>query len=204
MIDRKLIIDEMITIDESGMPQAPTLRQLLDSDVRNLYRRDKTKNKSQYVKECIVIYYMGDPKSPARQSGLSDREALKMAIEQAGLEENYTPDVLVIAIIKKYYNQNITEAGRVVENILKGIHNINLSIDAMNSILNEKLKSHSIDIESMNSILALVDNVNKKSAELPGILKRLEEAKEALMYEKEVEISRGGIAVLSSMNADEV
>ena len=204
MIDRKLIIDEMITIDESGMPQAPTLRQLLDSDVRNLYRRDKTKDKSQYVKECIVIYYMGDPKSPARQSGLSDREALKMAIEQAGLEENYTPDVLVIAIIKKYYNQNITEAGRVVENILKGIHNINLSIDAMNSILNEKLKSHSIDIESMNSILALVDNVNKKSAELPGILKRLEEAKEALMYEKEVEISRGGIAVLSSMNADEV
>ena len=177
MIDRKLIIDERITIDESGMPQAPTLRQLLDSDVRNLYRRDKTKDKSQYVKECIVIYYMGDPKSPARQSGLSDREALKMAIEQAGLEENYTPDVLVIAIIKKYYNQNITEAGRVVENILKGIHNINLSIDAMNSILNEKLKSHSIDIESMNSILALVDNVNKKSAELPGILKRLEEAK---------------------------
>ena len=203
MIDRKLIIDELITIDDSGMPKPPNLRQLLDSDIRDLYRRDKTKDKSMYIKECIVIYYLGDPKSPAKQNGLSDAEALGMAIEQADLPEDYLPDALVIKLIKKYYNQNITEAGRVVENIIKGIHNINLSIDVINKLLNDKLNS-AINLEEIPTILSLVDAVNKRSSEIPGTLKRLEEAKENLMYEKETETFRGGNTLLSSMDADDI
>lgn len=197
----KLTIDTLITIDDNGMPVAPDIRQLLDKDIRELYRRDKTKDKSQYIKECIVIYYLGDPKSPARQSGLSDPECLKMAIEQAGLDKGYIPDVLVLRLIKRYYEENITEAGRVVENILKGLHNINLSIDVINNILNEKLKS-TITLDDVPNILSLMTSVNSQSKELPAILKRLEEAKENLMYEKETETSRGGGIVLSSMDAD--
>ena len=172
---KNLLIDSLIVIDDSGMPKAPTIRQLLDKDVRELYRRDKSKDKSKYIAECIVIYYLGDPKSPARQSGLSEPEALKMAIEQANLDKSYIPDVLVLKLIKRYYNENITEAGKVVDNILKGIHNINLSIDVMNNLLNEKLNGQIT----------------------------LEEAKQNLMYEKETEVSRGGGIVLSSMDADE-
>lgn len=197
----KLNIDTLITIDDNGMPVAPTLRQLIDKDVRTLYTRDKTKDKSQYIKECIVIYYLGDPKSPARQSGLSDPEALKMAIEQADLEKNYIPDALVLKLIKRYYDENITEAGRVVENILKGLHNINLSISVINSILNEKLNGN-LSLENIESVVNLMDTVNNQSKNLPAILKRLEEAKENLMYEKETELSRGGNVVLSSMDAD--
>lgn len=197
----KLTVDSLITIDDNGMPVAPNVRQLLDKDIRTLYTRDKTKDKSQYIKECIVIYYLGDPKSPARQSGLSDPEALKMAIEQADLEKNYIPDALVIKLIKRYYEENITEAGRVVENILKGLHNINLSISVINSILNEKLNGN-LSLENISSIMELMNQVNDQSKNLPAILKRLEEAKENLMYEKETELSRGGNIVLSSMDAD--
>ena len=197
----KLTVDSLITIDDNGMPVAPNMRQLLDKDIRTLYTRDKTKDKSQYIKECIVIYYLGDPKSPARQSGLSDPEALKMAIEQADLEKNYIPDALVIKLIKRYYEENITEAGRVVENILKGLHNINLSISVINSILNEKLNGN-LSLENISSIMELMNQVNDQSKNLPAILKRLEEAKENLMYEKETELSRGGNVVLSSMDAD--
>lgn len=202
MVNNKLLIDTLITIDDTGMPVAPDLRQLIDKDVRTLYTRDKTKDKSRYIKECIVIYYLGDPKSPARQNGLSDVESLRMAIEQANLPKEYIPDALVLKLIKRYYEQNITEAGMVVENILKGIHNINLSIDVMNSILNEKLNS-TINIEDISTIMTLIDNVTKKAGEIPNILKTLEEAKQNLMYEKETELSRGGNTVLSSMNADE-
>lgn len=198
----KLTIDTLITIDDNGMPVPPNTRQLIDKDIRELYRRDKTKDKSQYVKECIVIYYLGDPKSPAKQAGLSDPEALVMAIEQAGLAKDYIPDVLVLRLIKRYYEENITEAGRVVENILKGLHNINLSINVINNILNEKLKT-TITLEDIPNVLTLMNSVNAQSKELPAILKRLEEAKENLMYEKETEISRGGGAVLSSMDAEE-
>ena len=197
----KLTVDTLITIDDNGMPVAPNVRQLLDKDVRTLYTRDKTKDKSQYIKECIVIYYLGDPKSPARQSGLSDPEALKMAIEQADLEKNYIPDALVLKLIKRYYDENITEAGRVVENILKGLHNINLSISVINSILNEKLNGN-LSLENISSIMELMNQVNDQSKNLPAILKRLEEAKENLMYEKETELSRGGNVVSSSMDAE--
>lgn len=202
MVNNKLLIDSLLTIDDSGMPQAPTTRQLIDREIRELYRRDKTSDKKQYIAECIVIYYLGDPKSPARQSGLSDPEALKMAIEQAGLAKDYIPDALVLRLIKRYYEENITEAGKVVENIQQGIHNINLSISTMNNLLNEKLNSN-ITLEDIPNILALVDAVNKKAGELPAMLKKLEEAKQNLMYEKETEISRGGGNVLSSMDAED-
>lgn len=201
-MNNKLIIDSLLVIDDNGMPQPPTIRQLIDRDIRELYRRDKTADKRNYIAECIVIYYLGDPKSPARQSGLSDPEALRMAIEQAGLDKGYIPDKLVLRLIQRYYDENITEAGKVVENIQKGIHNINLSIDVMNDLLNEKLNS-SITLEDVPNILKLVDSVNEKAGELPSILKNLEEAKQSLMYEKTTEISRGGGAVLSSMDAED-
>lgn len=197
----KLNIDTLITIDDTGMPVPPNTRQLIDRDIRELYRRDTSADKKKYIQECIVIYYLGDPKSPAKQAGLSDAEALSMAIKQADLDKNYIPDVLVLRLIKRYYEENITEAGRVVENILKGLHNVNLSIDAINACLNEKLRA-SITADEISTILALIKSINDQSKELPSILKRLEEAKENLMYEKETELSRGGGVVLSSMDAD--
>ena len=196
----KLMIDSLITIDDDGMPQPPTTRQMIDKDVRLLYSRDKTKDKSQYVAECIVIYYLGDPKSPARQSGLNEAESLKLAIEQAGLPKDYIPDALVLNLIKRYYEQNITEAGKVVENMMQTIHNINLYVSRANDILNEKLNG-SLTLEELNAISPVLDTFKKQASDIPSLLKKLEEAKQNLMYEKETEISRGGVQVLSSMRA---
>ena len=61
MNNNKLLIDSLLLLDDTGMPQPPTLKQLIDRDVRELYRRDKTKDKKMYIAECIVIYYLGDP-----------------------------------------------------------------------------------------------------------------------------------------------
>lgn len=203
MINNKLLIDSLIVIDDTGMPKPPTVRQLIDRDVRELYRRDTTKTKQKYIQECIVIYYLGDPKSPAKQNGLSNAEALKMAIDQAGLPKNYVPDALVLRLIKRYYEQNITEAGKVVENLMKGIHNVNLVINRCDELLNEKLKTETT-MDNIQSIVTLIDIINKKSGEIPTLLDALKKAKENLMYEKETELSRGGQQVLSSMDAEEV
>lgn len=199
---KTITIDSMLVVDDTGMPVPPTIKQLLDRDIRMLYTRDKSKDKKQYIAECIIIYQLGDPKSPARQSGLSEREALTYAIEQAGLDNNYIPDQLVLKLIKRYYNENITEAGRVVENILQTIHNINLGISQINRFLNEKLASP-LDGDTIGVILTLVDNVKKQAGDIPSILKKLEEAKQNLLYEQQTELSRGGNAVLSSMDAED-
>ena len=201
MAQVKLDISQLITIDDNGMPVPPTVAQLLDKDIRQLYTRDKSNNKKQYIKEAIVIYYLGDPKSPAHQAGLSDAEALKMAIEQADLKSNYLPDALVLRIIKRYYEENIGEAGRTVENILKGIHNVNLMIDRINQLLNEKLNT-TTDLASIKDAIDLVDDVNDAAGKIPQMIKKLEEAKQNLLYEKETELSRGGNIVSSSMDAE--
>ena len=199
---KTVTIDSMLVVDDTGMPVPPTIRQLLDRDIRTLYTRDKSKDKKQYIAECIVIYQLGDPKSPARQSGLSEKEALTYAIEQAGLDKSYIPDSLVLRLIKRYYDENITEAGRVVENILQTIHNINLGISQINRFLNEKLASP-LDGDTIGVILGLVDNVKKQAGDIPSILKKLEESKQNLLYEQQTELSRGGTAVLSSMDAED-
>ena len=199
---KTVTIDSMLVVDDTGMPVPPTIRQLLDRDIRTLYTRDKSKDKKQYIAECIVIYQLGDPKSPARQSGLSEREALKYAIEQAGLNSDYIPDQLVLKLIKRYYDENITEAGRVVENILQTIHNINLGISQINRFLNDKL-ANPLDGDTIGTILGLVDNVKKQAGDIPSILKKLEESKQNLLYEQQTELSRGGTAVLSSMDAED-
>ena len=199
---KTITIDSMLVVDDTGMTVPPTIKQLLDRDIRMLYTRDKSKDKKQYIAECIVIYQLGDPKSPARQSGLSEKEALTYAIEQAGLDKTYMPDSLVLRLIKRYKDENLTEAGRVVENILQTIHNINLGISQINRFLNDKLASP-LDGDTIGTILGLVDNVKKQAGDIPSILKKLEESKQNLLYEQQTELSRGGTAVLSSMDAED-
>ena len=197
-------IDTLLVIDDKGMPKPPGVRQLIDRDIRTLYTRDKTADKKQYMAEAIVIYQLGDPKSPARQSGLSEKEALQYAIEQAGLEKDYFPDALVLRLINRYYKENITEAGRVVENILQTIHNVNLVINHINRYLSDQLTKPSLTGEELSVIYANIAAVKKEAGDIPSVLKKLEEAKQNLMYEQEAEISRGGNTVLSSMDADDI
>ena len=200
---KTVTIDSLLVVDDTGMPQPPGIRQLLDRDIRTLYTRDKSPDKKQYIAEAIVIYQLGDPKSPARQSGLSEREAIVYAIEQAGLDKNYIPDSLVLRLIKRYEDENLTEAGRVVENILQTIHNVNLLISHLNKYFNDQLAKPTLSGEELSVMFGNIAAVKKEAGDIPSILKKLEEAKQNLMYEQETELSRGGNAVLSSMDAED-
>lgn len=196
-----LNVDELLTIDSTGMPQAPNIKQLLDKDVQLLYLRDKTKDKSMYIKEVGVIYYLADPKGPCKQEGLSDAEALKKAIDNFDLPKTYQPDLLVWKLIKRYYEEKITIAGAAVETLLRSIHNITLAANKMNQMLTDKLNEE-LSIEDANTIIGIMDNLNKKTAELPNIMKALNTAKENLLYEEEQSVARGGVTILSSMTEE--
>ena len=197
-----LNIDNLLTIDDTGMPQAPSIRQLVDKDIALLWQRDTTKDKRNYIAQCGIIYYLGDPKSPARQQGLSDKEALNMAIEQFDLPKDYVPDALVKKLIDKYYKQNITEAGIAIENLNKSIHLISLAANKINDLLNSKL-TQNITENDIPGVLVLIDSVSKKISEVPNLVKALGVAYENLRSEQETKLARGGIIISSSMNADE-
>lgn len=202
MAKNNLDINKLVTIDETGMPKAPSLQQLLDKDVRLLYTRDASKDKSKYLKEVGIIYYLADPNSPTKQQGLSDKECIQRAIENFDLPKDYQPDILVFKIAKRYHDQCITEAGIILENILKAIHNANIAVNILNEALNEKLTS-GIGKDDAIEIMDIMDRLAKKSVEIPNLVKGLNEARENLIYEREQTTARGGVTVLSSMMADE-
>lgn len=199
---QQINIDKLLVIDETGMPKAPTLRQILDKDVALLWQRDATKDKRKYIAEAGVIYYLGDPKSPARQQGLTDEEALKMAIDNFNLPKDYQIDSLVRKLIDKYYTQNITEAGVALEVLHKSIHLVSIAATKINDILNRKL-SNAISDEDITQILTMMDAVSKRITEIPALTKALGVAYENLRNEEEQQLARGGKQILSSMDADE-
>lgn len=198
----KITIEKLITVDESGMPKAPSVRQLLDKDVLALYSRDNTPDKRRYLAECGVIYFLGDPKSPARQKGLSDAECLKEAIENFNLNKDYKPDDLVLRIIKKYYEQSITKAGVTIENLQRALHLTDLVCNKVLDILNSKLRSGIMD-DDIPTLMSNIDGVTKRIEDIPKLSKALTQAYENLRDEEETQLARGGTAILSSMDADE-
>lgn len=202
MIAPNVIIEKMLTIDDTGMPQAPTIRQLQDKDVALLWQRDTSKDKRRYIGDVGVIYYLGDPKSPAKQQGLSDDESLKMAIDNFNLSKDYTPDALVSKLINKYYISNITEAGVALEALRKSIHLISIAAVRINEQLNRKL-SGALSDEDITPILTMMDAVSKRIAEIPALTKALGTAYENLRNEEEEQLARGGKQILSSMDADD-
>lgn len=192
----------MLTIDNTGYPKAPDIRQIQDRDILMLYTRDKSSDKSQYIKEAGVIYYLGDPQSPARQQGLSDNEALKMAIENYNLPKNYKPDVLVKRLIDKYYYSCIGEAGVALEALQKSIHLISLAAVKMNEYLNNKL-SGDISNEDIGDLLDKINTVNKQIQSIPSLTMALKQAYENVRDEKEEQLGRGGQKIISSMDAED-
>lgn len=202
MIAPNVVIEKMLTIDDTGMPKAPTIRQLQDKDVALLWQRDTSKDKRRYIGDVGVIYYLGDPKSPAKQQGLSDAESLKMAIDNFNLPKDYTPDSLVSKLINKYYISNITEAGVALEALRKSIHLISIAAVRINEQLNRKLSGALAD-EDITPILTMMDAVSKRIAEIPALTKALGTAYENLRNEEEEQLARGGKQILSSMDADD-
>lgn len=196
------LIENLITIDETGLPKLPNIKQILDKDIFLLYTRDNTPDKSKYLKECGVIYYLGDPKSPARQQGLNDKESLKEAIDNFDLPKNYIPDSLVLKIINKYKNISIGPAGLAIENLLRALHNASIIANKANDILTEKLTEGVVD-QDIPTIVSTLNMITDQIKNIPKLQEALFIAKENLIREEEEKVARGGVKIISSMNADD-
>lgn len=198
----KFTIDSLLRLDDSNIPKPVDLRQMMNKSIRELYTRDKSPNKEQYINECIIIYHMGDPKSPARQQGLSDEDCLKLAIRQTSLPKTYKPDILVLGLINQYKAENLTEAGRVYDNLLKAIHTQNKLVERYIAILEGELANSGANIEQVTLVGNVMANINKIAKDIPDLVSSLNTAKQNIMYEQQEEQGRGGNKILFSMNAE--
>lgn len=195
-------IENMISIDDTGMPKAPSVRQILDKDVLELWARDKSSDKRKYLQEAGVVYYLGDPNSPAKQQGLNYDETIKMAIDNFNLPKDYVPDQLVKRIADKYYVQNITEAGVALDALRKSVHLVSIAANKINDQLSKKIATLVTD-EDIVPTMQLMGTVSKLIQEIPSLTKAIGTAYDNLRDEEEQQIARGGRTILSSMDADE-
>lgn len=195
-------IENMISIDDTGMPKAPSVRQIIDKDVLELWARDKSSDKRKYLQEAGVVYYLGDPNSPAKQQGLNYNETIKMAIDNFNLPKDYTPDPLVKRIADKYYIQNITEAGVALDALRKSVHLVSIAANKINEQLSKKLTSLVSD-DDIVPTMQLMSTVSKLIQEIPSLTKAIGTAYDNLRDEEEQQTARGGRTILSSMDADE-
>ena len=195
-------IENMISIDDTGMPKAPSVRQIIDKDVLELWARDKSSDKRKYLQEAGVVYYLGDPNSPAKQQGLNYDETIKMAIDNFNLPKDYTPDPLVKRIADKYYIQNITEAGVALDALRKSVHLVSIAANKINEQLSKRLTSLVSD-DDIIPTMQLMGTVSKLIQEIPSLTKAIGTAYDNLRDEEEQQTARGGRTILSSMDADE-
>lgn len=199
----KLDIEYLINVDDTGMPKPPNIKQIIDKDIMMLFTRDKTKDKSNYIKEIGVIYQLGDPNSIFKQEGLSDKEIIKKCIEYYDLPNTYQPDLLVLKLAKRYYEQRITPAGVALEALQKAMHNETIIINKINELINDKLNSD-LSVEDINSFISLAKQLNDKAKDIPELAKSIQEAYDNLLYEREAKSQRGGSSVLSSMTEEDL
>ena len=196
----KLNIKNLLTFDVYGNVEPVSLEQILDKDVLELYRRDYGKDKNKYIAECGVIYYMGDPNSPPRQNGLTDKEALDAAIENFNLPKDYEPDPLVRRLIDRYNINAITPAGIAIENIRKALHRVSHASIKIGETI-DHMMANALEPTDVATIIDLSNKLGKLSTELPNYVASLKVAQDNLRNESEEIEARGGESIYYSMDA---
>lgn len=199
-------LTDLISYDERGYAYAPNIYQIQDKDVALLYQRDKGSPgdidgtlKLQYIKEAGVVYYLGDPKSPANQMGYSKVEAIKLAKSNYDLDAGWEPDDLILRLAKRYKECKMGVAGEALEAALRALHNSTLACNILNNILAEKMLSGLTDEAA--AVISTVTELSKIINILPNQIKTVEDAKQNLLLEKQTKYARGKVKVTNSMDA---
>lgn len=202
-MNKRLLLGTLISIDDSGWPKAPDIRQLQDKDVQSLWVRDNSTDKEKYIKEVGVIYYCGDPLSPPRQKGFNMEECLKEAIDNYNLPKDYRPDKLVERLINRYWNENISDEGLYLLNLKQALK---VSAELINIIiakLRQKISECDNPTFDISDAVNTIQAVTKQSREFPDLFASIDKAYENLINREEAKKVRGGKDFTSSMNADE-
>ena len=186
--------------DENIDNKANNNEQILDKDVLELYRRDYSQDKNKYIAECGVIYYMGDPNSPPRQNGLTDKEILDAAKENFNLPDDYVPDALVKRLIDRYNINAITPAGVAIENIRKSLHRVSYASIKIGETI-DKMMANALEPTDVTTVIDLSNKLGKLSTELPNYVAALKTAQDNLRNESEEMEARGGEIISYSMDA---
>lgn len=170
---------------------------------RDLYERDKSEDKSKFIKELIFIYWNVHPNSKGVKQGYKGKQLFQIALENSGLKEEDIDDKIKDAI--NWYKKNIYGVNtKILINIYKSFNVTSKLIEKLTEKNTEILKAENITSDSINEALKNSMHLIDLSTTIPKKIKDIEVALDNSKKElKNKKVGRGGTIITESMIPDE-
>lgn len=141
---------------------------LLLKPFKEIWQRDKSKNKDKALQELGYIYFMSDPRSDYQY--LVDEEERSKAIKEGeGIDSKWKPDKVVLDAIDFYKSFKPTSA-LLLEDIRAMINGYRLKLREITADMSN------LDIKEIKDLGAVIKQI-------PSLIKDLDEAEKALNSE---------------------
>lgn len=140
---------------------------LLIPEFKDIYSRDKSKDKAKAIQQLSYVYFIADYKSPYVSSLSPD--ALKRVVGKDFMKkEDYEPDSKISAAIEKYKGLQRTPSMLLLDASLQTVHNLTdylQNVDLQERDKHDKPIYKPSDVtNSLSKIGAIVDSLNKVRA----------------------------------------
>ena len=141
---------------------------LLLKPFKEIWQRDKSKNKDKALQELGYIYFMSDPRSDYQY--LVDEEERSKAIKEGeGIDSKWKPDKVVLDAIAFYKSFKPTSA---------------LLLEDTRAMINGyRLKLREITTDMSNLDIKEIKDLGAVIKQIPSLIKDLDEAEKALNSE---------------------
>lgn len=159
----------------------PTEECFLIRPLREIYNRDRTKNKDYFMQSLSIVYFLVDPRSSYSYI-IDEGERLKAILEQEGLPKDFKIDDRLRRAIDIYREHTVTSSYLLLQDTKLVIEDMRRALKSINwDTLEEKDKVNAI--KTVASITAMI----------PKIVKDLSDAEKAVTKEIEEQgRARGG------------
>ena len=172
----------MHIIEYNNYTIEPTQEALLIKPIRDLYNKDKSKNKEKFLQQMSVLYFYADPRSTYNYI-VDDEERLKAIIEQEGLPEDFKITEDLDNALQEYRKHTITTSYLLLQDT-------KIAVDKVRQFLREV---NLTAVDDKGKPLYTINSITQAIKQIPQLSKDLLEAEKIVSKEIEEQgRARGG------------
>lgn len=172
----------MHIIEYNNYTIEPTQEALLIKPIRDLYFKDKSKNKEKFLQQMSVLYFYADPRSTYNYI-INDDERLQAIIEQEGLPKDFKITKELDTALQEYKKHTITTSYLLLQDT-------KIAVDKVRQFLRE------VDLtatDDRNKPIYTISSITQAIKQIPQLSKDLLEAEKIVSKEIEEQgRARGG------------
>lgn len=172
----------MHIIEYNNYTIEPTQEAFLIKPIRDLFNKDKSKNKEKFLQQMSVLYFYADPRSTYNYI-VDDEERLKAIIEQEGLPKDFKITEDLDKALQEYKKHTITTSYLLLQDT-------KIAVDKVRQFLRE------VDLtaeDDKGRPLYTINSITQAIKQIPQLSKDLLEAEKIVSKEIEEQgRARGG------------